>query len=215
MAKDTESIEALLGAARSGDADAIDTLLARQRAGLRRMIEARMQCGLVRRFDASDVVQEALLVAARRFPEFLRDPKLPFLAWLRRIARDRLGDEVRRHAGAERRELGREQAPPVEPFGTASSLDLMMQLVAPGNSPAESLLRRELLARFRSTLARLSEEDQEILLLRHGEQLGNREAAELLGLGEAAAGMRYLRALRRLRDALGDEDASTRGRPDA
>lgn len=40
--------------------------------------------------------------------------------------------------------------------------------------------------------------------MRHAEQLSNGQAAELLGITEAAAGMRYLRALRQLRSLLGE-----------
>jgi RNA polymerase sigma-70 factor (ECF subfamily) len=46
--------------------------------------------------------------------------------------------------------------------------------------------------------------------MRHFEQLSNSETAELLGLSQPAAGMRHLRALRRLREVLGEtgQDAS-------
>jgi RNA polymerase sigma-70 factor (ECF subfamily) len=37
------------------------------------------------------------------------------------------------------------------------------------------------------------------VLLRHFEHLSTAEAAEVLGLSKPAAGMRYLRAMRRLR----------------
>jgi RNA polymerase sigma-70 factor (ECF subfamily) len=40
--------------------------------------------------------------------------------------------------------------------------------------------------------------------MRHFEQLGNGEVAEALGLSSAAAGMRHLRALRRLRVILSE-----------
>jgi RNA polymerase sigma-70 factor, ECF subfamily len=42
----------------------------------------------------------------------------------------------------------------------------------------------------------------EIIIMRHFEHLTNAAIAEALGLSEPAAGMRYLRALRRLRDLL-------------
>ena len=45
--------------------------------------------------------------------------------------------------------------------------------------------------------------DREILTLRHFEELSNNEVAELLGLQKAAASNRYVRALGRLREALG------------
>ena len=45
----------------------------------------------------------------------------------------------------------------------------------------------------------LGDDDRDILLMRHHEQLSNGDVAGALGLTEAAASMRYLRALRRLR----------------
>ena len=49
-------------------------------------------------------------------------------------------------------------------------------------------------------------DDREIILLRHFEQLSNQDAAAALGLSEAAAGMRHLRALRRLRVLLNPKE---------
>jgi RNA polymerase sigma-70 factor (ECF subfamily) len=51
-------------------------------------------------------------------------------------------------------------------------------------------------------VAELADDDREVILMRHGEQLSNQDVAAALGLTEAAASMRYLRALRRLRAAL-------------
>ena len=42
--------------------------------------------------------------------------------------------------------------------------------------------------------------------MRHAEHLGNGEVAQALDLSPAAAGMRYLRAIRRLRAALGGDE---------
>ena len=44
----------------------------------------------------------------------------------------------------------------------------------------------------------MREIDREVLTLRSFEQLSNQEVARLLGLSEAAATLRYVRALRRL-----------------
>lgn len=44
--------------------------------------------------------------------------------------------------------------------------------------------------------------DREILALRHFEQLSNAETARVLGIQEPAASKRYLRAARRLKQAL-------------
>jgi RNA polymerase sigma-70 factor (ECF subfamily) len=44
--------------------------------------------------------------------------------------------------------------------------------------------------------------DQEVLALRHFEELSNSEVAEVLGIQQKAASIRYVRALRRLKDIL-------------
>jgi RNA polymerase sigma-70 factor (ECF subfamily) len=62
--------------------------------------------------------------------------------------------------------------------------------------------------RFVLALDQLEESDREIIIMRHFEHLGNGEVAEALGLSAPAAGMRYLRAIRRLRELLGTDDVS-------
>ncbi len=89
-------------------------------------------------------------------------------------------------------------------FDDRSSLDLAAQLRDSELTPAAAALRRELQTRFHTTLLHLVDDDREIILLRHFEQLSNSEAAQALGLSEAAAGMRHIRALRRLRALLAE-----------
>jgi len=56
--------------------------------------------------------------------------------------------------------------------------------------------------RLRLALQQLDDEERELLVGRHFEQLSNRELAQLLGISEAAANKRYIRALQRLRGIL-------------
>jgi RNA polymerase sigma-70 factor (ECF subfamily) len=63
-------------------------------------------------------------------------------------------------------------------------------------------MRAEAKVRLQDALNDLDPLDREILALRHIEQLTNAEAARVLGIKEAAAGKRYLRALERLREVL-------------
>src|SRR5947209_2800716 len=73
-------------------------------------------------------------------------------------------------------------------------------------------LRRIIGPRLDPALAAgLDEDDREVIRMRHGEQLSNQDVAAALGLTEAAASMRYLRAVRRLRAALLPDDAGERG----
>jgi len=144
--------------------------------------------------------------------DYMKQEPMPFHLWLRQIARDRMIDAHRRHRGAERRSIDREQAPPSPSmYADRSAFDLAAQLRDGREiTPAAAALQHELEARFRAALEQVDPIDREILELRHIEQLSNKDTATALGLSEPAAGMRYLRALRRLR-ALLDESPSTAG----
>ena len=60
---------------------------------------------------------------------------------------------------------------------------------------------RGLQTQLLEVLDRLDEMDREILVLRHFEQLTNRECANILQLSPTAASNRYIRALERLQAA--------------
>ena len=202
----TETRELLQHAGR-GEPEAVNRLLDRHRQSLRRMVHLRLDRALARRVDASDVVQDVLLEASRRLDEYIRDPKLPFHLWLRQLAKDRIVDMHRRHRAAQRRSIEREQPLVAGGNGERSALDLAAQLRDHELTPAAANIRRELEQRFLTALDSLSEEDRELILMRHYEHLGNSEVAAALGVTPPAAGMRYLRALRRLRGILGESSA--------
>lgn len=197
----TKTLE-LLDQAREGAAAAQEELLDRHREALRRMIALRLDPAIVQRVDASDIVQEVLLEASRRLDDYLARPVMPFHLWLRHLAKDHLIDAHRRHHLARKRGVDREQ-PLVRPgWAEQSSLDLAGHLLDQEPTPASAALRQELQDRMTRALARMGDDDREIILMRYFEQLGNQEIAEALGLTEAAASMRHLRAIRRLRDLL-------------
>ena len=66
--------------------------------------------------------------------------------------------------------------------------------------PSEAAVRAELKARIQLALDSLEPLDREVLALRHFEELGNAEAAQVLGISPEAASKRHLRALKRLKD---------------
>src|SRR5436305_8449870 len=97
-----------LEAAARGDRAAWGAVLAQHRERLRRMVRLRLDRRLQGRIDPSDVVQDAYLEAAERFPEYARDTAMPFFLWLRFLTAQRLLILHRRHLGAQRRDAGRE-----------------------------------------------------------------------------------------------------------
>jgi len=86
--------------------------------------------------------------------------------------------------------------------GDGSETDLADRLADRELTPAAAATWRELERRFAAAVEKLDEADRQIVLLRHFEHLSTAEAADVLGLTKPAAGMRYLRAMRRLRGLL-------------
>lgn len=209
----SDQTQELLSVARGGDAEAVNRLLERHREALRRMIDMRLDRRIRQRVDASDVVQEVLVDAHRRMNDYLSNPAMPFHLWLRQMAQDRLIDAHRRHRDAARRSLDREQPLAIAGTDDRSTIELAAQIWDRELTPAAAATVRELQQRFAEAVEKLDEQDREVVLMRHFEQLSNGEVAEALGLTAPAASMRYLRAMRRLRELLdvGDADASSAG----
>lgn len=175
-------------------------LFERHRQALVNLVRPRLGRKVSQRIDASDVVQDVLVDASRRLADYLREPTMPFFIWLRQIASDRMIDAHRRHKLAARRSVDREVRP--ESPANPSSFDLLKHLEDGELTPATAAIRKEIEERFLAALEHLSEDDREVLIMRHFEHLGNGDVATILGVTPATAGMRYLRAIRRLRAVL-------------
>ena len=194
-----EETDQLLERARQGDAAAVELLFGQYREPLRRVVDLRMDPVLGRRVDASDIVQDVLIEANQRLLDYLKNPSMPFHLWLRHLAQDRIIDTHRRHRLAQRRSVDREQPINRPAWADDSSNSLVAQLMDTDRTPASEAIQAELARKLANAINELSEDDREIILMRHQEQHSNQDVALLLGLTEAAASMRYLRALRRLR----------------
>lgn len=196
--------EELLAQAKDGDDAAVNQLMDGHRNSLRQLVRMRLDQKIQRRVDVSDVVQDVLVEANRRLRRYLADPIMPFHLWLRQIAKDRIIDAHRRHRVSARRSVNREQAV-VAPRGfDQSSLQLLGILEDQKLTPEATALQQEMARTVEQAITRLGENDCEIIVMRHYEHLTNQEIAEALELTEAAASMRYLRAVRRLKAELQD-----------
>lgn len=202
MTAETGNFQTLLASA-VRDPAAAGELFDLHRDRLRRMIDLRMDRRLQGRLDPSDVLQEAFVEFAQALPKYAENPEAPFFVWLRCIAGRKLHALHRKHLGTKMRDAGREAFDPVGPLPEASSISLAAQLLGKLTTPSQALLRAELQAHVRDALGQLTELDREVLALRHYEQLSNQETAAVLGLSEAAASVRFIRALKRLKAVLG------------
>jgi RNA polymerase sigma-70 factor (ECF subfamily) len=197
-------VEHWLERADRGDPSAVGRLLDHYRGRLRSSVARRFDRRLASRLDPSDVVQETLIDARRRLPEYCRDRPVSFFAWLRGLADQRLIGLRRFHLGSSKRSLGRERADDRAPGGRA-----VVEIPCDDTSPSGHAAREEEHERVYRAMGSLGEPDREILDLRYRHDLAFAEIAERLGIGVGAAKMRHLRAVERLRSRLdGGHDAA-------
>jgi len=203
----------LLRRAGGGDQDAVAALFAIHRERLEQMVRPRMDRRLQGRIDASDVLQETYLEAARRVGEFAREPTTSVYLWLRFLTAQKLVDLARRHLGSKMRDAGQEISLYRGALPQASSVCLAAQLLGDFTSPSRAVIRAETQLRVQEALNSMDPIDREVLALRHFELLSNGEVAQVLGLTKAAASNRYVRALKRMKDVLSAGSVGSARRP--
>jgi RNA polymerase sigma-70 factor, ECF subfamily len=209
--EEVPEVAMLLDRAAAGDADAWGELLARHQERLRRVAAFRLDPRLRGRVDASDVVQEALMAATARRPQFFgqsaQSLPQPLFLWLRWMLGNSLLELHRFHLGTGMRDARRESpagARPMDDGEDHTRAALVDHLTAGATGPATAAGRAEVKARLDEALGRMEPTDREVVALRHYEQLTSAETAQVLGIQERAAAKRYLRALERLREVLAD-----------
>ncbi len=204
----------LLVAAKQGDNNAVNRLLEKHRGPVRRLVELRLDRKVQQRVDVSDVVQEVLTEASGRLEKYLDDPAMAFHLWLRQIAWDHIIDTYRRHRVSAKRSMDREQPIAGNADNDQSTSQLVVQLSDPAVTPATAAMQRELGQRVEQAIERLNDQDREVIIMRHYEHLSNLEIAEALHLNPPAASMRYLRAVRHLKELLETMDSESAGNED-
>ncbi|MCA9754633.1 MAG: sigma-70 family RNA polymerase sigma factor [Candidatus Eisenbacteria bacterium] len=137
------------------------------------------------RDDALDLSQEAFARAYRAIHRF--DADRPFYPWFHRILRNLCINHIGR--SRYKREIPLEDAIPVR-SGTSS--------------PQEDAERSELRKLVWEGIARVSEQDREILILREFQDLSYTEIADVLDIPKGTVMSRLHNARRRLRDRINE-----------
>jgi RNA polymerase sigma-70 factor (ECF subfamily) len=171
---------------------------------LHRVADANLDKKLRARVSPSDVVQDAWVEAVARFGEKEQTTDMPLSAWLKFVVRQSVNRLRRFHLGADKRTVDREQRPRYQGSENESTVSRLVEaLSASMAGPASQVVREEAQQRIHSLICSMDPADREILLLRHVENLTNKECAERLNLTTSGASKRYMRALERLNDLAG------------
>ena len=136
---------------------------------------------------------------ARRLDDYLRDPPMPFLDWIKSIAKDRVIDAHRTHIFAQRRSVIRENL--VRPTGPTFDEDgkIMLEEIPDHDERSRA---EDRLVELEMAMNMLRPKDREIVVMRHIEHQSPAQIAQRLGISEGATKVRIVRALIRLREIL-------------
>ena len=174
--------------AQNGNRSAFDALVRLYRDRLISLIHSRLGKQLGRYVDAEDILQEALVKAFQSIERFQWRGDDSFLRWLSAIAEHRIQDAARRH-------------------GAIRPSQLEVDIAAPGVSPSKAERRNERFERFEAALKQLSPDYSQAILLARIEGLSIEEVARRMNRSPNAVSHILLRALRKLRESLGDTES--------
>lgn len=166
------------------------------RQQIRGMIQLRVDRRLAARLDASDIVQETYLRACQGLDNYLRNPQVPPMVWIRQLGKQ-LVAETHRKQFREVRSPCRELDWQMHEHG-----DFMQLISESSDSIRSTIARQELVQRVQENIGALSELDREVIIMRHMEGLELQEIADSLEISREAAKKRYQRAIQRFRQLL-------------
>ena len=192
----------LLEVLRSGDDSAFAKLFSMHRSRLEKIVRFRMDRRLFGRVDPDDILQEAFVDGQRRLENLRNSPTQSFLVWIRLIVGQTLINVHRRHLKSERRDASRDVTIHSKNPDPNTSDSMVLQLADSISSPSAVYSKKEIYEKVTQAVDSLAESDREIVAMRHFEELGNNEIAEILGITPKNASIRYIRALERLRSHL-------------
>jgi RNA polymerase sigma-70 factor (ECF subfamily) len=178
-----------LCAARKGVTEQIGELLDTCRPYLLSIAQSEFPSDLHGKLGASDLVQDTLARGVEHFGTFQGHTQAELHGWLRKILLNHLAN-VWKSYGTEKRQVEREQL-------ADSALADPYWL-----PPSGEVAAREQSERLEAALARLPEEYQQVIRLRHRENLSFAQVGAAIGKSEDAAGKIWARALERLQKEL-------------
>jgi RNA polymerase sigma-70 factor (ECF subfamily) len=193
----------MLREARSGRGEALGRLLDYYRPYLKLLARLHVAERLQKEFDASDVVQETFLDAARDFPQFRGASAGEFVAWLKRLLAANIADAHRRFLGTQKRNVLQEAE--VLQMLDQSSAMVDRRMLARIDSPSSSAARHEQAVRLASALERLRPAYHDVILLHHFHGMRFQQVADQLGRSLHSVKNLWMRGLVALKRQMEDE----------
>jgi RNA polymerase sigma-70 factor (ECF subfamily) len=188
------SIERLICDARAGSTAALGQLMEGCRRYLLLVANRDLDSDLRPKAGASDLVQATFCDAHRDFAKFRGESEQEFFAWLTAILNHRIFNLARDFRYTQMREVGREQ-----PLDADQE---PMELTGEDPTPSRLALARDEESRLMAAIARLSEPQRRVLLLRTWERQSFVAIGATLEISPDAARQQWGSAVCRLKKEL-------------
>lgn len=159
---------------------------------------------LLKRISVDDVMQELYIAAHKRVEFWQKAEDVPPFVRLRTLVLQVITDLHRHHLAAQKRDIHREVSLQQSRHGGSTACSMTRWLIDSMTSPRSKMVRNETQRILHEAIFSLGESDQEVLSLRHFEELSNKETAAILGIEQKAASIRYVRALKKLQAKMAD-----------
>ena len=188
-----KTTQRLVTLAKEGDRAALDQLCGVYAERVRRIVRFRMGPELRSQLESMDLVQEALIDAARDLGAFTYSGEGDFLRWLSKIAENRIRDNVKK-LHADKRNIRKEV-----PLHTRAATTERSPGGAPGpvatTTPSVIVSKREDLDKLEKAIDKLRPEYREAVILRKIDGLSYKDIGDRLGKSADAVGMLVSRAM--------------------
>ncbi len=196
---ESKEVAELIERARARDEQALTALFDAFSQRLLDSVRAELGEKLRQRLESQDVMQQVYLDALNSIEKFVDRGNDSFLAWLRRIAINRICDVDRKAFQTTKR------GPEVRAADIGNSMvSLLEALEGSMTSPSMAVDRQDRIARLHHAMNQLGEDQREVIRLRYLNQLNVSETAAKMDRSERAVRSLCVRALIRLRELLGD-----------
>ena len=190
----------LLQQARQGDGSSLGILLRKYFRYLNSLSHVHLDDRIGVRVGASDIVQDTLLEAHRDFGSFSGTTIEEFTGWLRRILFNNLATAIEKHVLADKRDVRKQKSIDQDlSRPDQSHAGLARYLQQDITSPSTPMQRDESLEQLLTAINRLPADYQNVIRLRHFEDLAFNEIAKRLDRNSGAVRMMWVRAVEKLR----------------
>jgi RNA polymerase sigma-70 factor (ECF subfamily) len=189
-------------AAARGDRAAIDRLLELCLPELEAFVKKRAGKPLRAHESSSDIVQSVCREVLQHADRFRHPSELAFRQWLYTTALRKISARLEFYR-AQKRDLGR--AEKLAPGSVESAASQVFDFYQTLSSPSRHMVLREEVERIETALARLPEEQREVVTLAHVLGLSRAEIGERMNKSEGAVRVLLHRALARVSELLAEK----------